>query len=328
MNKHHRSTRLIHDHKGSWLLGILLSAVLFYNTPASAVTSQIRPGHLLKITVSGHPEFTAEVEVLNNGTIEYPLLSGIPLDGLTADDVKELLQSVLMRFELEPDIFVIISETEIIDFQVLGEVSRPARYEMEAPLNLQQAIVLAGKETDDGDLTNLRILRIENERRVEHTVNLNDYFVQDSLLLPPEVHNRDIIIIPRKMGKNLVRVTGSVTKPGLYAVRPGNNILDMLQQAQSNFTGQMQYRAGSYYMVGDLKRVIHITYVNGKQVRNVVNIYKFIQQGNYQDIPNVSQGDIIIVPQEAEWRDVWYIINRITTVITLSLSIVAFTRVF
>ncbi len=322
MNKHHSSTQLI-----LWL-GILLSAVLFYNTPASAVTTQIKPGHLLKITVSGHPEFTTEVEVLNNGTIEYPLLAGIPLDGLTADIVKDLLQSVLMRFELEPDIFVIISETEIIDFQVLGEVSRPARYEMEAPLNLQQAIVLAGNETDDGDLTNLRILRIENKRRVEQRVNLDYYFIQDSLLLPPEDHNRDIIIVPRKMSKNLVRVTGSVTKPGLYSARPGDNILDMLQLAQSGFTGQMQYRAGSYYMVGDLKRIIHITYVNGKQVRNVVNIYKFIQQGNYKDIPKVSQGDIIIVPQEAEWRDVWYIINRLTTVMTLAISIVAFREIF
>ncbi|NQT34032.1 SLBB domain-containing protein [bacterium] len=322
MNKHLSSTQLI-----LWL-GILLSAVLFYNTPASAITTQIKPGHLLKITVSGHPEFTVEVEVLNNGTIEYPLLAGIPLDGLTADIVKDLLQSVLLRFELEPDIFVIISETETIDFQVLGEVSRPARYEMEAPLNLQQAIVLAGSETDDGDLTNVRILRIENERRAEHTVNLDDYFIQDSLLLPPEVHNRDIIIIPRKIGKNLVRVTGSVSKPGLYSARLGDNILDMLQQAQSGFTAQLQYRAGNYYLAGDLKRVIHITYVNGKQVRNVVNVHKFIQQGNYQDIPNVSPGDIIIVPQQAEWRDVWYIINRLTTMMTLTLTIVAVTRIF
>ena len=323
MINHHRSTRLI-----IWL-GILLSAVLFYSTIAAAAAMRIKPGHIIKITVSGHPEFTSEVEVFNNGITEYPLLAGIPLDGLTSDDVKELLQSVLLRFELEPDIFVIISQTETINYQVLGEINKPARYEMEAPLNLQQAIVLAGNETEDGDLTNLRILRIENKRRVELLINLDDYFIQDSLLLPPEVQNRDIIIIPRKSDENQVRVTGSVGNPGLYPVSPGDNILDMLQQAGGGFSERRGYATGNYYsLLGDMKRVIHITFVDGEPVRNVVNVYKFIQDGNYRDLPAVSPGDMIIVPQESEWRDVWIIINRITTLITFTFSIVAFTRLF
>ncbi len=59
----------------TWLL------LLYVNTLSIGAPAYIRPGNQLKITVSGHPEFTQEVIILEDGSCEYPLLAGVPLEG-------------------------------------------------------------------------------------------------------------------------------------------------------------------------------------------------------------------------------------------------------
>ena len=272
---------------------MLLAAVQF----ADAAT-RIRPGHILKITVSGHSEFSGEYRVLPDGTAEYPLLAGIPLDGLTADDLKELLRSVLLRFELEPDIFVIISEQMVIKFQVFGTVNHPGEFEAEGSINLQQALAIAGGIDEEGDYSHIRIMRLQDDRRVDIEVDLKTFFRQDSLVLPPEIQDRDIIIVPRQIAEMTVRVLGSVYQPGFYIVEPGDDIYDLI------------LKAGGAQAQADSKRIMHINRVDGKPEKNIVDVHKIIQSGHYEDLPLVSYGDIIIVPVKAEWRDIWLWLSR------------------
>ena len=147
------------------------------------------------------------------------MLAGIPLDGLTADDVKELLRSVLLRFSFEPDIFVIISEQMVLKFQVFGAVKRPGEFEAEGSINLQQALAMASGIDEDGDYNHIRIMRLQDDRRIDIEVDLKTFFRQDSLVLPPEIRDRDIIIVPRQIAEMTVRVIGAVYEPGFYLIR-------------------------------------------------------------------------------------------------------------
>ncbi|MDP8238083.1 MAG: polysaccharide biosynthesis/export family protein [Candidatus Hatepunaea meridiana] len=299
----------------NWL-GIVLLASLLLNTQPLWSATRIQPGHFLKITVSGHPEFTETVRVAQNGTTEYPLLADIPLDGLTAEDIKDLLRSALLRFDLEPDIFVVIAEEQVIKFQVFGEVIRPDRYVIEAPFNLQQALYLAGGGTETADLQHISILRIISGKRVKQQISLSDYSKLDSLVLPPEIRNNDIIIVPRLNEKLSVRVYGYTFYTGLYPVEPEDNVLDIID------------KAGGFNIDADNKRVIHISTVNGRQVKSIINVYKAIQQGNRNELPHVMPGDIIIVPKTAEWRDIWFWIEKASKIAYLASLLVIINRAY
>jgi polysaccharide export outer membrane protein len=266
--------------------------------PSVFAATRIQAGNVLKITVSGHSEFSGEYRILQDGTTEYPLLAGIPLDGLTADDVKELLRSVLLRFELEPDIFVIISEQMVIKFQVFGAVKRPGEFEAEGSINLQQALEMAGGIDEDGDYSHIRIMRLQDDRRVDIVVDLKTFFRQDSLVLPPEIQDRDIIIVPRQTAELTVRILGAVYAPGFYVVEPGDDLYDII------------LKAGGQKSEADNRRVMHINRIGGKPERKIVDLHKIIQSGHYEDLPLVSYGDIIIVPDKAEWRDFWLWLTR------------------
>lgn len=306
-------------------LNIFILVLFVASSQSFGAETRIRPYHIIKITVSGHPEFSEAVDVKRDGTTEYPLMAGIPLDGLTAEDVKELLRSILLRFDMEPDIFVVVSEQQRVNFQVFGEVTKPGNFGIDGSLNLQQAIALSGGITEDGDPLHILILRIENEQRIEHEVNLNTYFMQDSLIIPPEVHDGDIIAVPKKLESRSVRILGIVSKPGLYDLMPGDNILDIIERAGGSHAFYSGYAANYSSNItstsGDMKRVIHITHIDNRQVHNTVNINKFVQDGEYEKLPKVSPGDIIIVPQTDHWRDPWFVISRITTVISFILTI-------
>lgn len=260
--------------------------------------TRIRPGNVLKITVSGHSEFSGEYRVLPDGTAEYPLLAGIPLDGLTADDVKELLRSVLLRFELEPDIFVIISEQMVIKFQVFGAVRLPGEFDAEGSINLQQALAMASGIDEDGDYSHIRIMRLQDNQRVDIEVDLTTFFRQDSLVLPPEILDRDIIVVPRQIAELTVRILGAVHAPGFYVVEPGDDLYDII------------LKAGGSKPEADNRRVMHINRIDGKPGKNIVDLHKIMQSGRYEDLPLVSYGDIIIVPEKAEWRDFWLWLTR------------------
>ncbi len=275
------------------VLSLLLLAVTL---PSSGAEKLIKPGHTLKITVSGHPEFSQSVLVRKDGTTEYPLLAGIPVDGLTQGELRDLLMPVLLRFETEPEVFVIISETQLLKVQVQGEVNRPGRLEAESPLNIQQAVMLAGGATKEADLRYVHVLRLEDDRRIDLTYDLLAMFSQDTLELAPELKESDIIVVPGRRSEQMVHVLGMVRGPGSYIPNPGDNISDVIAQA------------GGFLNEADQHRVELISRQDGYQIRTRIDVMGMIGKGHYKELPLVLPGDMVIVPEIASWRDVkWWL---------------------
>ena len=275
--------------------GIILT-LLAVTSLSTGAEKRIKPGHTLKITVSGHPEFSQSVLVRQDGTTEYPLLAGIPVDGLTQEELRDLLMPVLLRFETEPEVFVIISETQLLKVQVQGEVNRPGRYEAESPLNLQQAVMLAGGPSGDSDPRYVHILRLEDEKRIDIMYDLMVMFTQDTLMLAPELKDGDIVVIPGKRNELMVQVLGSVPHPGSYIPNPGDNLFQVIMQA------------GGFASGADERRTVLISLQAGQRIRTVINVKKMIREGRYDELPLILPGDMVIVPELADWRDAkWWI---------------------
>ena len=62
----------IYRNQLAFLIGLIS---LFFINLSFGAPATIRTGDIISITVANHPEFTRNVEVLQDGTTEYPLLA-------------------------------------------------------------------------------------------------------------------------------------------------------------------------------------------------------------------------------------------------------------
>ncbi len=305
--------------KINYLIALQVVLTILFWPPTELLSAErtlqrVKSGQVIKITVAGHPEFTTSVVVRQDGTIEYPLLVGIPIDGLTANDIRNLLIPILMRYEREPEVFVIISELQVIKIQVFGAVKNPGRIETEGPLNIQQVLRMAGGPTDDADLSKIRIIRTIYDNRQEQLVDLSYYFKGDTLTIAPEVLDGDVIIVPYVTSNEMIRIIGAVNAPGLYVYRSDSNLLDFI------------YLARGFSQNADTKRVLLISQQSDSVIYKRYNINSILQRGNSKELPLLIPGDVVIVPEKERWQEFGYWVTFVYHLSLLASSIVVISR--
>ena len=270
----------------------------------------IKPGHTLKITIVGHSEFTQKVTVSQDGTIEYPLLSGIAVDGLTTDDVRDLLRQIMIKYDSEPEVFVILSKEIMVQFQVQGEVFRPGKYTSAKPVNLQQALVMAGNVTANANIRSIHIFRIEDDHRTEYLVDMLTLFRLDSLILAPEVLDGDLIVVGRQGKEAVVRIVGEVNMPGSFILEPETNIYDAILQA------------GGFTNVADQNKIVFISNLSGNPKRIIINLREELERSEFSTLPLVYPGDLIVVHRKPIYKQLGWWSTTIQQFSVIAASIV------
>lgn len=290
-------------------LSAIVALAFFLTRDSGAQPLTIAPGYLLKITVVNHPEFSQTVVVRSDGTTEYPLLPGVPVEGLTVGELRSLLITALLRYEREPEVFVVISEARMIKVDIFGAVNRPMRIEAPAPLNLQQALQIAGGTLPDADLSQVRILRQNSPNRVEQVYDFTTYFRTDNPQITPELEDGDMVIVPRASPQSMIRVIGEVHSPGNYLYIPGEDLFDLI------------VRSGGLNDNANAKKV-QIIHSNGE--KKVVNFTQIIKKGG--DFPKVLPGDVVVIPSREEWRRFSYWATLVYHFSILASSLVILSR--
>jgi polysaccharide biosynthesis/export protein len=300
-------------HTARLIFPVLLMA-LAYATPASAIPT-IQPGQVLKITVANHPEFSQQVTVGLDGTVDYPLLAGVPLEGLSASEVRDLILPVVMRFEREPEIYVVISQVQMIKAQVYGAVKAPGKFEAESPLNLQQLLGMAGGFMEEADIVHIRLIRSERQGRSETVIDLTRHFFSDSLAITPNVEDGDMVVVPRLTPSTSVRVFGLVRTPGEVFISTGDNIYDII------------LRAGGFEKGADTRRVLLISGRAGNYENRIINLNSSLKTGRISDLPLPVGGDMVIVPELEDWRNLSWWLTTLKDVVILTSSLLVLSRI-
>ncbi|ETX09177.1 polysaccharide biosynthesis/export family protein [Candidatus Entotheonella palauensis] len=114
-------------------------------TPSpSASTYRIGPEDKLTISVWKNDDISRTVVVRPDGMISLPLLNDVKAAGLTPEELRDMLVSRLQEYLNNVELAVIINEIHSLKYSVLGEVSKPARYELTSRLTVLEAIAAAG----------------------------------------------------------------------------------------------------------------------------------------------------------------------------------------
>jgi len=185
---------------------------------------------------------------------------------------------------------------------LFGQVGAPGRYAFNRDLGFLDILSAADGPNGDADLRQIRISHRNGSQSKVTKLNLSLYFETGDESMLPVVVPGDVIYVPREQGnwldkpaERVVRLMGSVNKPGRYAFNNQMSILDLLAEAGGP--------SDSAY----IERIMIVnTSCCGDQAQTFNLRDYVIDPANYP-LPLLRPGDTVYVPNEADsisaqWR--------------------------
>ena len=127
--------------------------------PAHGPPYTIQPGDTLTVSVWNEKELLADVLVRPDGGLSFPLAGDIQASGRTVDDVRQLIEKGLKHYIPNPAVSVAVKQIGGNFIYVIGKVNRPGQFSFSKPLDVMQALALAGGATPYAALDDIRILQ-------------------------------------------------------------------------------------------------------------------------------------------------------------------------
>ncbi len=133
-----------------------------------SVASTLGPGDVFEVKIYDEAELSGMYRVSSGGTINFPLIGRLIVDGLTSTDAADLIQHRLAeKYLKDPNVNVFIREYNSKKVSVFGEVNKPGTFNFEDRMTIIQVISMAGGFTkmaakDDTNIT--RIVDGEEKR--------------------------------------------------------------------------------------------------------------------------------------------------------------------
>lgn len=236
---------------------------------------QIGPGDVLAIKVFEEPTLTGSFSVESDGTITYPFLLRVPVEGKTVRDVEaELTKRLTGDYLQRPQVSVDIASYRVRSIYVLGEVRTPGKYQIEGQVTLLEVIAKAGSLTATAgnviivqrpkDATGAPAVpgdgRAQELMRVTYDDLREGRFVSNILL-----QDGDTLFVPKA---DVFFVTGYVKSPGFFVL-------------QANMTVRQAIAvAGGITERGSTRGIKIIRRVNDKEVEINVDMGDLVRPGD------------------------------------------------
>jgi polysaccharide export outer membrane protein len=194
-------------------VGFLLCSMLFqagclgptpneykeYDAPAGFL---LGPEDELEVTVWKNLELSRMVTIRPDGLISMPLIGDIQAAGLTADALAQRITERLKQyFATTPSVSVSVKTINSYSVFVLGEVTKPGKYQFKSYITVIQAISTAGGFTPYAKKNKLQIMRVtENGDHIRREVHIPLRY--DDLVVgrgePGNIvlHSGDTVVVP------------------------------------------------------------------------------------------------------------------------------------
>lgn len=148
----------MHPKSAALLLMLLLSPLL-----EATEAYLIQPGDVLQVSVWKEPDLQGEVLVRPDGGLSFPLAGDLDTRGLSVEGLTGELKKRLARYIPDPVVTVAVKQAGGNRIYVLGKVNRPGEFPLVGPIDVMQALSLAGGTTPFADVNAITILRRDSK---------------------------------------------------------------------------------------------------------------------------------------------------------------------
>jgi len=151
-------------------------------------TGELGPGDRIKVRVFNEEALSGAFTVSEKGTINYPYIGRLKVEGLTCSEVEDSIEEGLKGGYLkDPTPSCSIEEYNSKRIYVLGEVKSPGSYPYKAELTIVEAFALAGGATNRAATNGTKLTR---------TVDGKDVQVQVPMQKIVEGRKKNIQLLP------------------------------------------------------------------------------------------------------------------------------------
>jgi polysaccharide export outer membrane protein len=156
----------------------------------------VQPGDTLTVTVWKEQDLQGDILVRPDGGLTFPLAGEVQAAGHTVEDIRKTLQSRLTKYIPDPVVTVLVKKTDGSRIFVVGKVNRPGDFPLIRPMDVMQALSLAGGATPYADVNGIKVLRRDGTRQEEFPFRYDDVRRGKNLSQNILLHSGDTVIVP------------------------------------------------------------------------------------------------------------------------------------
>lgn len=155
-------------------------------------------GDVFEVRVYGEDGLSAQYRVERDGTIDFPFLGRIAVEGREPRDVAAAIAEGLRQQEIlvDPQVTVFIAESNSLRVTVMGAVARSGTFPIEPGMTVLQAISTAGGFTNLASQNDTVLTRRTNDGVQRFTVPARR--ISDGREPDVPLRGGDIIFVPER----------------------------------------------------------------------------------------------------------------------------------
>jgi protein involved in polysaccharide export with SLBB domain len=186
------------------------------------------PDDKLEVMVYGYQEVNWTLTVTKEGFVRLPMVGVVNVSGKSIEAVSGLIRSKLIANGYasiqtgESKFGLYLQDIRSIHVTMLG-VKRPGNYLLPSLVTLFHALYAGGGPADNGTYRNIQVIR---GGKIIKTIDLYDFMLRGDDKGDISMQDDDIIFIPYYT--NRVSIQGQVMRPGLFELKPKDNLDSLL----------------------------------------------------------------------------------------------------
>ena len=171
---------------------------------------------VISVSVSGQPDFSGTFVIGPDGKIQYPYVGDISAEGLTKDELRDVLTEQLKKFVRVPSVQVMIVGFNSKAVYIVGAVSRPGKYSMRGDtVKVRDALIAAGLLTDDAALSRVRVIKTDPKTPKRRLANLKQVLYVGKLKDNIDLVNEDVIVVPWTAWSRVKKFFSGIVSPAV-----------------------------------------------------------------------------------------------------------------
>lgn len=187
---------------------------------------QMGPGDIINVQMFGKSTQDVSLKIDRDGTINLPDLGPISVAGQTFEQLRTQVIKVIKQKVIGVDVSVSMGAMRTMQVYIVGEVTQPGAYNVNALTTITQALVASGGVKQSGSLRNIQLKR---KGKVVSDFDLYDLLLNGDTAKDIRLSSGDTLFIPTR--QNSVTIEGQVTRPAMYELKGRVTMTGLLNMA-------------------------------------------------------------------------------------------------
>lgn len=187
---------------------------------------KVGPGENIFISISGIEEINHNLFVNSENYLFIPKVGGIDLKGLTLNQARQKIKTILMQNYRNVEIFISLGALKKIKVFLVGDVQKPASYTVESNAKLLDLLLNSGGMNSTASLRNIQI------KDMNGVVSFYDFLMflrYGDKKNNPLLNDGDVVFVDK--ADKVVTISGAVKYPAIYEFLENESVADFIKLA-------------------------------------------------------------------------------------------------